>query len=301
MSPNNSLIQLDFFDKLEDARPLPLIVAEKWNFPLDYRDIDGNPDRYIYQAREWYLGHGGLKQNWSSRKADWLYDLLPVMIEVKRPRRKPEMLEYVDARGLYSISQHMTPSPDRPQLKEIQDYLSHAGVWVDQARRNPAQAAYQLENTADKRYAQRLQEFGYTKEQIPALLVERKEDVAVRNLFTDMLQSSIDGMPQYAAITNAEYSMFHRTAEQIGNQLGTKNVREAMHPLAKDFCRIAEKSCMEKVKQLGRKLTNHEAHGMMYGIAQSLGVTIDWLQKQIGIDIVTGRPLLAKWTMDNHD
>lgn len=296
-----SLIQLNFFDKL-DPRPLPLLTAETWNFHLTYVDQDNNPSHYLYLARDWYMGLGGDKGRWSKSKADWLTGSQPVMMEVKRERRKPEMLEFVDAQGLYSIAARMPIRSDRPQLDEIKAYLAHAGVKFDEIRRNPEQAAYELDKVADNRYANVLRKQGYSDEQIPALLIDRKEDVTVRNQFIDMLKNNIEGAPQYSAITNAEYvGMFHRTAEQLSNQLGTKQVRENMHPLAKNFCRIAELSCIEKVKQLGRKMTNQEAYTLMNGIAQSLGVNVDWLQKQLGIDIATGRPLLDKWTRENMD
>lgn len=303
-APENQLSLFDLFDPqmtARDDRPLPLIIAEQHNFPLTHIDQTGETKDYIYLAQEWYLGLGGKKSAWSQYKTDWFTRSKPVMIEVKRERRKPEMMEFVTAEGLYFIAAQMTARDDRPLLNEIKIYLAHAGVKLDEYRLNPERAAHEQNKIADMRYAKRLKEFGYTEAQIPALLAERREDVEVRHQFTDTLHDTIEGAVQYGAITDAEYTgLFHRNAAQIGNQMDTKQVRENMHPIAKNFCKIAELTCIEKVRQLHRKLTSKEAYDMMYGIAMSLGVSVDWIQKQLGFDVVTGQPLFPKWNREKN-
>lgn len=148
--------QLSLFDNiapLTDIRPLPLIIADKWQFPLAYVDQDGDPDNYLYCARDWYIGLEGTKQGWSFSKKDWFTvisdwsssvdqsEKIPaVLSQVKRVRRKPENLEFVNTKGLYTIAQRMYEKPDKRMSavrSEIIDYLAKSGVLVDKMRLDP--------------------------------------------------------------------------------------------------------------------------------------------------------------------
>jgi hypothetical protein len=291
----SSLIQLNFFDKLEDPRPLPLLTAEKWNFPLAH--VVTNDGNTYYACQDWYKGLSGDGTGWKKLKKQLVtssYQLELVQLPYVASNGKTYQIDFTDDKGLYRIAQEMRSMAKRPQLDEIKQYLAESGAWVNNAIRNPDQAAHELNKVADRRYEKILKGQGFTDEQIPQLQADRREDVAVRLQFTDMLKDNIEGAPQYWLITNTEYKgLFHRDANTITQQTGGKNAREAMHPIAKNFCRIVELTMIEKVRQLGHKLTNHEADNIMRGIANSLGVSVDWIQKQLGMDIVTGKPLLT--------
>lgn len=152
------ITQLSLFSQYQphDDRPLPLRVAEKWSFSLSYIDRTGNPDDYLYCARDWYIGLEGDRGNWSRQKSDWL-DANPdwslnynqfqkvraYLVEVKRPYRPVEQLEFVDEKGLYAITQRMYEKPGKKMSAirgEILNYLAAAGVLVDQIIRDPEKA-----------------------------------------------------------------------------------------------------------------------------------------------------------------
>lgn len=289
----NSLIQLSLFDN-PDNRPLPLIVADKWKFVLDHRDVDSNPEHFIYRAQDWYFGLGGKRNTWSQHKADWFTASEPVMIEVKRPRRKPEMMEYVNAKGLYLIAQKMIPSEDRPQLKAIQDYLAEAGVFADWARRNPDEAAKQLQSYADKRYIAQLKARGYSDEDIPALLEARHEVIIARVEFQDTFYVVTDGKGNFGIVTNIEYEGLFGpgvNAKHLKDIFGTRTAREGLPPLAQDFCKLAERACIEQYRVHGR-LSPDEAYELMRDIAEGLGISVKRIEERLGFNIITGERVL---------
>jgi hypothetical protein len=86
----------------DDKRPLPLIVSQKWNFPLAYVNRNSNLNYYLYCACDWFIGLGGEKSGWSKFDKNRLISIQPV--EVRRSNGKTESLEFVIAEDLYRIA-----------------------------------------------------------------------------------------------------------------------------------------------------------------------------------------------------
>src|SRR5690242_11812722 len=107
------------FKNLEDERPLPLIVAEKWSFKLAYLVSEST---YRYSIQDWIKG---LTQVKNTRM---------IWADIKRRTNMPELLDsiqqlpYIAAngksytmdfttdKGLYLITQHLRGTAKRPVL-----------------------------------------------------------------------------------------------------------------------------------------------------------------------------------------
>lgn len=264
-------IQLSLFGN--DMRPLPLLTAERWGFQFAHVDPTGNPIDYLYCARDWYMGLGGDKGRWSKSKSDWLSASQPVEIEVKRQRRKPEMLEFVNAEGLYKIAARMQSKGKRPQLEAIKDYLAKAGVKFDEIRTSPEKAA-EFIDAVSRHHKQRL------------------EGIVSRNDLMDWLREQFGKEFAFGIFTNREYvGLFGRKAGEISAQSGKKNARDGMTTEGLAFVTIVESSCLRLFK--GREsVSEGEAFEIVRAVAEPLGANVQMLQQQLGIDIATGRSLI---------
>lgn len=277
-----SLIPLDEIPK-KDTRPHPIIVSEKWQFPLTYVDVDGNPDNYLDCARDWYMGLGGDKSNWSNHKADWLSTAQPVMIETKRERRAPEMLEYVNQYGLYRIAQVMKHRKDKTALAEIQSYLAAAGVFVGQLTRGSKNAT---------RIAKKL------------ISQARQDGITERKNFTAMATAKhIKHKPPIGLMTNTIYSKLFNLGNEwtakkaIIAELGltdkqARNLRDNFSDLVNDAIRLAESASIRVMENRPSLMTDNEMLACVRQCAAITAVSAKQLAEYAGIDLLSDRPLL---------
>jgi len=256
----------------EDPRPLPLLVAEKWGFDLAFIDQDGNADRYLYSARDWFIGLGGEKSGWAKFDKSWLISNQPV--EVKRKNRKPESLDFVLAEDLYRIAQDMRAMAKRPQLQEIKDYLAAAGVLADQARRKP-------QETAEK-------------------LLARAKGIEARNLMTTAAQETHEThRPFYGKLTDVEYQILLGATKQTiverlnFNKSQTTHFRDQLGALALKALEMAETASAAKMRQQGRALTHEEQLEIVRTCARMVAPGFHQLADYLGVDRIQNNPLLG--------
>jgi len=270
----------DFPNHQFDERPLPLITADKWGFALYHVDRTGDAADYLYCARDWYIGLGGKKNAWSMYKNDWFTHSEPVMIEVKRPRRKPEMLEFVNAEGLYAIAARMESKADRPQVADIKAFLAKAGVLIDDARRDPRKAAALAE--AMTNYHQ-----------------NRADGIVTRNELTAWLRGHFGASFPFGQITNEEYKgLFGRVASQLKAETGNKNARDGMTAIGLKFLDLAEMTCVAMFD--GREsVSQREAFDIVRDVCNALGVSVRSVQDRLRVDLATGMPLLENGDFRN--
>ncbi len=262
-----NVTQLALFDNLEDERPLPLIIAEKWKFPLACIE-QANP---LYCARDWYIGLGGNKSEWSRSKTDWLSSAQPVEIEVKRERRKPEMLEFVTDEGLYLIAARMRSKSSRPQLDAVKRYLAKAGVKLD----------------ADRRRA-------ITD---PLWLSARRKGVDDRKGLTGALSANVVRITprHYGLATNALYDgLWQRSAAALKLEMGlgkNDNLRDHQPTQAFHYQGLVESSAAMIIEQIGAQ-SPEQAIETIARVAKTVGIQARELSDILGIDIATGKRLL---------
>lgn len=286
--PQESFIQRAFDGFIEqastkDTRPHPLIVSERWQFPLTYVDTNGNPDDYLYCARDWYMGLGGDKAVWSRSKADWLLSSQPVMIETKRERRQPEMLEYVNQYGLYRIAQVMKPRKGETALGEIQAYLAAAGVLFAQLARGNHKA----------------------KKLVKSITPTRLEAIEERKNFTATIKGKhVKHKPQYALLSNMVYSRVLNAGDEytakrvIVAELGlsdkqAKNLRDNINDLALSAITMAEKAAIAAMNNRPNLLSDDEMMYIVKHCARITAVSARQLAEFAGVDLLTGKPLLG--------
>lgn len=270
-----------------DKRPLPLIVAEKWQFPLTHIETDNSSD-YLYCARDWYMGLGGDKAVWSRSKADWLTQSQPVMIETKRERRQPEMLEYVSEKGLYDIAQVMkVTKKNSERLQPIKDYLSISGVKLDEARRDKRKAKTLVKNIVQHHNPQR----DNSKVQRKSFMQIATETHRNRN-------------PKHGTLTNAIYhklgkTVFEWTAKkEIAAILNLtpqeeRHFRDHVNDLFLSAVTMAERASERAMQTSGGNLSDEQQLAIVRQCARIVAVSAYQLADVARVDLVTGKPLLA--------
>jgi hypothetical protein len=260
-----SLFPLDDSDRrfASDARPLPLIVADKWGFKLAYVDQDGSADNYLYAGQDWYKGLGGGRQGWSKLKNQ--LSISSRQLPYEAADGKTYEIDFLTAADLYMVAMEMRPLKRRPQLDEIREYLRDAGVFADKVRRDPKWAAARIEGKI------------------------------ARSAFMEALAAHVVNMSQqgYGVATNDVYrGLFHRDASQLKADLKTDKPREKMSQPALHYLGIAEWACAQHIGE-AQELTFVEARAIIQDVAGLVGLQVDELERRFQIDIVTGRKLLS--------
>lgn len=283
----NDIVQLGLFDN-PDPRPLPIIIAERWQFSLTH--IERQP--MLYCAVEWYSGLGGKRNAWAMSKADWFSDVEPVMIEVKRERRKPEKLEFVTDEILYRIASRMEDRKDRPQLAEIKRYLAAAGVFADEARREPEKVAQSLMQLHRRRELSRLQAAGYSDHEAVKLLETRITGIDNLNALKEIIKQSCTDEPQYGRIINQEYlGLFGYVAKELKTILGTNDIRDRLPRTQYLYLQTAESSLRDILAATDR-MTSEQIAMLAFNVCKGLGNQLTEMCAMLGVHRVTGKPLL---------
>lgn len=137
----NNAIQMSLFD---DDLPLPLIVARKWGFSLQYHFDNGV---YWFSPLDWIaglIGYASASQTWRNieRKNDGVFS--KHTLPYNAPDGKTYPMDFVTDKGLYWIATHLRAKAGREALAAIRIYLSDAGAFADLARRNPGEVGQAL-------------------------------------------------------------------------------------------------------------------------------------------------------------
>lgn len=273
-TPKDTSIQLSLFgdnQTLQDKRPLPLIVAERWNFPLQFHVAD---NEYVYSLQDWVAGltqgdPGAIREN--VRRLLNNADLgLDVTVQKYRATNgRNYNMPFVGDKNLYDIAQALRPLNSRKQLAavhgEILDYLSKAGAFADKVRRDPKWAATRLEGMVSR------EQFTYA-------------------LVTCVTDLGSDGI---AIATNDVYrGLYHRTAAQLSKQLDTKNPRDKMTQGALHILGLCEWVCSQQIGE-AQSISMEQARAVIQTVAGMLGLQVAAIEKQLGIDLATGKKLIS--------
>lgn len=280
--------------------PLPLRTANKWHFPLAYIVNNG---RTYYRCLDWFEGLGGEKTGWSKAKKELLNSnqqlnstdgLQIVVIPYIANNGRTYDTDFTDDTGLYIIAQEMRSMKKRPQLDEIKQYLAESGAFVDLIMTN-AMAADSLVNVLEERHN-----------------LARQQGKEKRNFFTDIAyHSNVNRAPKYGVLTNIEYkNIFRLKAEQTAtNELidvlkldkkQAKHLRDNLNTMALSAVDAAETTAAIKMQQIGRLLTDDEQSEIVRQCARKVSPLFWELAEYAGINLLTGKPLLPKWTVDKN-
>lgn len=267
-----SIVQQSLFplDDFADKRTVPLIVADKWRFPLAYIDQDGNADHYLYAGSDWFQGLGGSRNHWTRTRDD--LHLSTVKLPYVARDGKTYQIDFLTQEQLYQVAIEMRPMKKRPQLELIRAYLAKAGVFADKARRDPKWAAARLEGQV------------------------------ARSAFTDALSENVTDLTRsdYATATNDVYrGVFHREASELKQALHADKVRDHMSTPALMYLGIAEWASGQRIGEEGA-ITFSEARNIIRDESGIVGEQVEDFEHRFGIDIVTGKPPLPADIAQEH-
>ncbi|HLA43059.1 MAG TPA: hypothetical protein VJZ27_06470 [Aggregatilineales bacterium] len=290
----------DFEKALNNANdrstPLPLLVAAKWGFPLQYHVED---DEYWFSVLDWISGLTGTdavdaSNMWSQRKTQTLISnkTLPYLAADGKTYQR----DFTNDIGLYLIAQSLRVTKARPQLGEIKDYLAQAGAFTDLVRREPETVITSGAIDPDEAIDAAINEYR-RRGKSDAWINARITGKVKRKMFTEALSAAIaDMMNQYYGwATNEIYEgLWGRTAELLRKQLGisTKaSLRDNQPTLALTYQGIAEEVSAQKLGNRS-ELEWEEARQIVRAVSDLIGIQAQATSAYLGVDLATGKPLL---------
>jgi hypothetical protein len=296
----------DSFSDRDDT-PLPLIVAKNWGFPLAFHIVEG---KHLYAIQDWVrglIGNDDIRKAWSYFKKQEMWNQMSSStrrLNYKASDGKIYQREYVNDGGLYLIAQYLRVTKARPVLNEIRQFLSKAGVFVDEMRRDENLIVITSRMSPDEMLAATgraalLTREAYRKQGKSERWIDMRLLGKVRReQFTAALKYAINEAlkrSHFATATDDIYKgLWGRTASYLKKELALPkgaSLRDNQTIYALHFQGIAEEACADK---LGEKKTVSwlEARDIIQLVAATVGAYTRDMSKFLGKDLATGRPLL---------
>ena len=280
--PNNSITQPSLFGN-SDTRPLPLIIADKWGFPLQHHIVN---DEYLYAVQDWFRG---LMQKEDVRKnISKANQMSTESRQVKLPYiandNKTYQMDFCTAETLYVYAQRMDAKTGI--RKAVTDYLAKAGVKLDEYRLDPSQAIEDSLSTYETQGKSKL------------WIESRALGVITRKQFMDALKNAVlhaDGKT-YAQATESVYKgLWESTTAQLRGTLDLEpkqNPRDHFGEYALIYTRLAE---MLATERLGKAdvVPVDVAMSIVYEASALIRKQAQATANALGIDLITGTPLLS--------
>ena len=265
--------------------PLPLETSRKYGFDLQYHEAENG---LLYAVQDWIRGLTGqqdIRKIWSNMKNQTFIsnrhlELLPYVASDGKTYQR----EYTSDETLYLIAQNLRVTASRPQLKTILEFLAKAGVFMDNATRNPGMFIA-------------AGEYAYEKQgKSPSWVEKRTVSIVKRKHFTDAMKAAVNQTlrsKDYATATNAEYiGLFNRTSAELETLQGKKgNVRDNMHWVALHYIALAEGLLADEMAVL-QDIPFPMAVDMIRRVCAFVGEQVKQTERIIGIDTSINKPLL---------
>lgn len=290
-TPNDSLKQLGFADlSLDDIRPLPLIVADRWGFELQYHAASDG--KTYFAVQDWIRGLTG--ENDIRKVLSKLKKEMPILsrpLDYTASDGKTYQREFTNDESLYRITQYLRNTKDRPMIAEIRQYLAEAGSLLDDWRRNPDKMLSVAESRMLADIARHEKSGLGGHPNIVHLKAELEAKQLVKQL-NEMVSQVVD-KPDYAKIHNTKHlALFGATAAQIRAILDSKDIHKALPTLQLNTLIFAERQIIEVLRLQGGSIDNQRALDSIILAVKPLGVYLSGLCDSLGIDRISGKPLL---------
>jgi hypothetical protein len=288
--------QLMMFGNTDDTiTPLPLLVARQWGFPLQYHNVE---ETLYYSVQDWLrglLGQTDVKAT-VNNLSEVILKITSEKLSYIASDGKTYKRDFVTDKGLYFITQHLRSTQDRPAIKAIKEYLAKAGAFTDALRIN-SDAAQELAKSQIDAKRQVYLDQGKSE----AWIETRIEGLKSRRAFTDAIKQVVTGADGqlYGKATNTVYSgVLGRDANTIREELGLSKhaeVRDHMHRIGLHYVGLVEAVISTKLEQYGPDdpIPPVVAIELIRAISKHIGASAQEVAKMIGLDIVTGQPLLG--------
>jgi hypothetical protein len=293
-----------------DSTPVPLIVANKWDFPLAFHIVEGV---HYYAIQDWIRGLTGnkdirliLSQFKKHEKWHTTYMSHIRRMDYRASDGAVYKRDFAKAEGLYTIAQYLRVTRARPVLDEIRQFLSKAGVFVDEMRRDENLIVITSRMSPDEMLAATgraalLTREAYRKQGKSERWIDMRLLGKVRReQFTAALKYAINEAlkrSHFATATDDIYKgLWGRTASYLKKELALPkgaSLRDNQTIYALHFQGIAEEACADK---LGEKKTVSwlEARDIIQLVAATVGGYTQDMSRFLGKDLATGRPLLPQ-------
>jgi hypothetical protein len=296
----NQLPLIPDFDTNDDT-PLPLIVAQRWNFPLAHIQTENG---MVYAVQDWMRGLSGeddVRYIWAKFKITEAAKQMLSSIQrlpYKASDGKTYKRDYVNDKGLYLIAQYMRVKHDRPMLTEIRQFLAKAGAFVDQLRLEPEMALTNIKDP-DKlldAFIAYHRKRGMSDEWIQI----RFESKIKRNKFTAALAEFVNeslSRWHYSTATDDVYKgLWGRSAKDLKTELQLSrdaNLRDHQPSTALHYQGIVEDVCAAKLGK-AEEVSWGEARDIIQTVAKIIGRQAEETSLLMEMDLATGKALLGK-------
>jgi hypothetical protein len=287
-------------DDIEET-PLPLIVAQRWNFPLAHIQTEHG---MVYAVQDWMRGLTGeqnIRNLWTKFKNSEAGKQLSTLIHqlpYKATNGKTYQLDYVNDKGLYLIAQYMRVKHDRPMLIEIRQFLASAGAFVDQLRLEPEMV---FENVKDPdKLLDAFIAYHRKRGMSDSWIHMRIEGRIKRNQFTAALSEFVKDTLRrwhYSTATDDVYTgLWGRTAATLKSQLELSkkdNLRDHQPEVGLYYQGIVEAVCADSLEER-EEVTWNEARDIIQTIAKIIGRQAEETSRLMKRDLATGKRLLPR-------
>jgi hypothetical protein len=282
-----------------DNQPLPVIVAQRWEFPLATIPTDAG---LMYAIQDWIRGLTGdqdtryiLSKFKKTDVGERMWNSIQ-RLPYKASDGRTYQRDYTNDEGLYLIAQYLRVKSERPVLDAIRRFLAEAGAFVDEVRREPdglfaagqnpdrlidAFIEYHRRRGKDDRWIQMRIESKIRRNQFTAALAEFVRDVLTPR--------------HYATATDDVYNgLWGRKASELRQQLQLRsrdNLRDHQPTLALYYQGIVEEVCAHKLGERD-EVWWEEARDIIRTVGAIIGRQAKETGELMGHDLATGQPLL---------
>lgn len=268
---------------VHDNRPLPLIVAERWGFPLQYHFIDG---QYWYALQDWVSGLTQMQGSTLREQVRYLKEESTVRLNLTVAKYlanngKNYDMPFANDESLYDVAQALRPLQNRKRLpevhREILSYLAKAGVLVDVYRRNPERMLQDAINNMSSQG-------------------QPLDESSVRRELTDVIDELTGGkcglyIAEFTNIIND--GVLQKTASQQRGALElakNKNPRDHMFLPGRWLIAIAEYMAAKELRER-KPATLDGIRNILRSTAAVAGLGAQVMQAGYDTDMLTGRAL----------
>ncbi len=179
-------------------------------------------------------------------------------------------------------------SADFKDWEDIRQWMAVTGNERIEEMTNPELGI----SRAEQRYIAGKVAQGLSEDDARKALEQRGKAKSDYKLLTAAIQQVCVDRPNYGQIINEEYlGLFGEIAKDLEKILNTSSVRDALPPLQLSYIQTAEWGLKEVLKQRGQ-LTNQQIISAARKVCQPLGQHLQSLCDALGIDHITGNPLL---------
>jgi hypothetical protein len=288
------MTQITILDYVSN-QPYPLLLAEKYEFQLDYYDIDGNPSNYLYHAVQWTQGLGASDHTTWERIKERVrstHNISISQLPYKLDDGRTYQVDYINQETCYHVAMSMRITNTRPQLQEIRDALAKALNIIDEWKREPDKGIRSLAQLKRQKEIDKLERHGYENHSVAIWKREHDETLSAYHDLRERY-SQVCLNPHYPKLTNAEYTaLFGDVASSIKTMLGDKNIMEKLPPLPKQYLKTAYMA-LDSVLSTHSILNNDDILRIIQDVVNPLGESLKAVADIKGIHHITGQPLLA--------